>query len=831
MKFGECLVLVALAFIFETWMHNMSSAHGKTLKPGVYKTLQTKGSAGKLIADFTTKLKPDRPTFHVAEVDLYRGESITITCPNAEGGANFYPSKLTTYYTSPPRGGAHLESSPYTKADIDNELLSFADERLGFLDDINDSLILMPYCDTSRRLSFLWTGEPLRKLSTMYFVCLNECHRREIYTPSALIAVRAIPDRPIIVENLIQISQIEALPQNHDLVYTKEYSPVDKLVALCKAEGDEKGIGVWTPVDHGAMQHNILHSDGISNSRLNPKWEEAVSLLNVTVNLKHIDVGNLTVKSRDLSSLFRVFHGSFYLSCTSSKQQSERLFHLVSNTVSVIDVIKPSPRATSDSEVTHQLNAVQHHEYNLTHARAVSLFCPLETHTLWPPSLLTAAAEKFVIDMRLMFPSTHLSKRGDYLMVIDFSNSSALEDMKLNISCKSRSPAYTSYIFTLSNTKMCLFDDNMEHWRPCKVILRPSEELIIRCPRRSEKEYYPLQPEDPREGYIKVDDDYVTDRHGAITRTLVTNPRGDTHKIVFSGIHDRSPIRDEIHFECSSHQRDYSITENSAIVIIKLVGNFEEFDSSGKIIIPDDAILKPADGPKLFHISLDPGQKRRIDCSDFFIDRPATRLYPNNEWEVFDDIPRFYPGVLADKIRGRPVYATRAMYGLTMVKQPKALTSSVELYLDPDYKLSSRSDNAMYFLCARNNSWDDLHSDVAVVQVYIQSNTSNYYGVSAEDALFRLDYAYARSTYRSATFNIAEHNIVALHCPKGPEDKTLPACHDINAPSVGAQNAATEAAADSSRCANISRNMSRNESQVRRVSAAARLHKRLHGGS
>ncbi|CDR97075.1 hypothetical protein, conserved [Babesia bigemina] len=795
MTLGDWFVLVALAFVSEVRMDPTSSAHGKPLKPGVYKTLQTKGSAGKLVADFTTKLTPDRPTFHVAEVDLYRGESITITCPCARATvSNFYPNELTKYYTSPPRGGSCLEAAPYTKDDIANNLLTFADERLGFLDDITDSLILIEYCKSSRRLSFLWTGEKVRALSTMYFVCLNECHRREIYNPSALIAVRVIPDQPVIMDNFIHISHIDFRPMMHDLIYTKEYSAVDQLIALCRGPEDEKVAGTWTPVEHEAMKHNVLHSDKVTPSRINPKWKDSVSLHNVSVNFKNIGGGSLVVKSRGLSSLFRVFKGKFYLSCTSSNQQLESIFHLVSNTVSVIDIIKPGPRAAGDEngEATHRQKAVQMYEYNLTHARAVALYCPLETHMLWPSSLMSVGAAKFMMEMRLMFPNTRLSKRGEHLMVIDFSNTSALEDMTLQISCKSRTQDYTSYVFALKNTKMCIFDDDMELWRPCKIILRPSEKLLVRCPRRSEREYFPLQPEDVRHGYVRVDDDYVVDKHAGITRSLVKDSRGESHKIVFSGVHGRSPIRDEVHYECSSHQRDYSTTENSPIVIVKLVGEFEEFDSAGKILIPDNSILKPTDGPKLFHILLAAGQKRRIDCSDFFVNRPATRLYPSKAWEVYDDIPRFFPGVLMDKIRGRPLYATRAMHGLTMVKQPKNAESVFEMYLDPDYVLSSRSDNAMYFLCTRNHLWDDQNSDVAVVQIYIRSNTPNHYGVSAEDALFRLDYSYPKSTYNSATFNIAEHNVVALHCPKGPDDKILPECHDVNAPSLDTQSTAVQ---------------------------------------
>ncbi|ORM40124.1 uncharacterized protein BXIN_1201 [Babesia sp. Xinjiang] len=748
---------------------------------GVYKTLQTKGDVGTPIARFITNINPPKPVFHVVELDLYRGESITITCPSdVDTVGSLFPANLTRYYTSPPCAPSYLDVTFFTNSDLENELLTCGDENFGTLDDVSDSLILVEYGHSSRRLSFIWNGGKVKRRSTLYYLCLKKIQEAEDeeYIPSALIAVNVIPDAPSMRNNIININNLTYVPPTHDVIYTKEFASTENLTVQCWPKVGNRTIERWKPMDVEVLEHNILHHEVDGKVVLNPSWEESVSLVNVKINLREISDGTLTVKSQSIASMIYLVDGMFYLGCLAGNYDSTRIFNLVPSTVSAIEHIKPSIREVDEGESFNEQDDIYYFQYKVTHARAVSMFCPMETHTLEPRSLLTSAKSKFDTEVSLSFPNTRISTRGNSLVVVDFSNTSALDDVRLQISCQSRSPNYTSYVFSLTNRMMCLFGDTKELWQPCKVVLFPSDEVTIRCPRKTEHKYYPLKPEDMREGYIKVDDDFIRDRHPALSRTVIANPTGDLHKITFNGHDKRTLMRDEIHYECSDEEYEkYTTTESRAIVIIKLVGNYEEIDTTGKITIPISDLLKPTDGPRLFHIFLGAGMTQRIQCSDFFVDNPRLTLYPKGEWEVFDDIPRFFAGMLMDKIPGRKVFATRAMYGLTIAKYARENPSYVDMTLSADYKLSSRSDNAMYFLCARNTLWDDVNSDVAVVQVYIQSNTTKSFGVGVEKGLFRLEYVDERNSYNDATFNIANHDFVAMHCPKGPGETNLPACH------------------------------------------------------
>ncbi|GFE53121.1 muA, putative [Babesia ovis] len=758
----------------------------KELYHGVYKTLQTKGRVGKRIARFMTNINNDRPAFHIVELDLYRGESITVTCPNrADGLDGFFPTELTSYYMTPPKVTEYLNTTSYSKTDLQNQLLESADEKLGSLDDVSDALLLINYGSSSKRLSFLWEGKKVRRPSTLYYICIKESKVPERYAPMALIAVRVIPEKPVIQPHVIDMNKLVYAPKECDLIYTKEFSPTDDLTLQCKPAKDGKVKEAWKPLDIEMLQHNILSLTIDGKRLLNPHWRSFVELVNVDVNLDDIDNGTVTVKSKSLSAMLYVPRSRFYLSCAPDNGVSRKVFQLMPNTVAIIDNIKPVAKGNDVNEINEITKHVQQFPYEVTHERTVSLLCPIETHTLKPSVLLTKSRKKFANQVRQNFPNTRISVRGDSVVVIDFSNSAATEDVRMLISCKSNTDDYTSYVFSLTNRMKCLFSDNMELWKPCKVVLFPSEELIVRCPRKSESDYYPLKPDDVRDAYIKVDDDFVMDRHAAISRTLIPKSTGGLHKITFKGHDNRALIRDEIHFECSGEERkEYAPEDNRPIVIIKLVGKFEDSDMMGNVSVPLSDLLKPVDGPRLFHVFLGGGMHHRIDCSEFFINSPQTALYPRGKTEVFDDIPPFFPGMLINKIKGRKVHATRAIVGIRMAKYPKDNPSQVELILDNDYRMSSKSDNAMYFLCARSPLWDDMHSDVAVIQIYIQSNTGRSYGVGVEKGLFGIGQDFAGNVHNDATFNISDHDMLAMHCPKEPGDKILPKCHVLKSSQI-----------------------------------------------
>ncbi|GIX60830.1 BmGPI8, Sexual stage antigen, Pfam s48/45 [Babesia caballi] len=778
MKDFALQVLTGVALGAAIWIREAQGAAHHGLSPGVYKTLQTRGTPGKLITRFFANIEEKRPVFHAVEVDLFRGETITINCPCAHRSQScFYPSTLTSYYTSPPYPTKYLNLTHYTESDLRNDILTFADEKMGSLADISDALMLTRYDDTSRRLSFLWNGKTVNQLTILHFVCLKQHMDRDIYNPSVLITVRVIPDQPTIQESLLDINSLVYVPQNHDLVYTKEFSTAENLAVQCQSRQSTKEH-MWKAVDLVVLPHNLLVGHEGEETFRSEEWNQSVFSTEMSVNFENVGDGRLLINSNSLSSMFHILKGGVYLNCASNDDEIQQVFRLVSNTVAAIDFIRPRPNPAVEGDTSNEPGEVARYEYMVTNAKAVSMLCPLETHTIEPHSLMSDDSEKFNQEILVNFPNTRVYKRGKSVVVVDFSNSSAIDDMRFEIRCRSTTPNLTSYVFALTNRTMCFFDDNRELWRPCKVVLSPSEELTVRCPRKSENKYLPLQPSDAREGYVKVDDYFVKDRHPALSRNLVVQPIGDIHKITFTGYRNRMLIRDEVHYECGTEERaDYKFAGKRPIVIVKLVGEFEDVELDGNIKISAGDLLKPNDGPKLFHVFLGAGMTRKIRCSDFFANHPPTQIYPRSDWEVFDDIPRFFAGMYVDKLRGRPVYATRAMYGLTIKKNPLGSLGYMELSLSDSYKLSSRSDNALYFMCARERLWDDMHSDLVVIQVYIPSNTTNFYGVSVENSLFQLDYEHRSSTYNDATFNIAKYDVVAMHCPKGPTDKRLPECH------------------------------------------------------
>ncbi|EDO08058.1 hypothetical protein BBOV_III004950 [Babesia bovis T2Bo] len=756
---------------------------------GVYKSLQTKGSVGKRIARFVTNINKDRPVFHVVELDLYRGESITITCPNREDTLDgFFPADPRAYYISPPIAASFLGVMTFSKKDLNNDLMVFSNDKLGYLDDVSDALMQIPYGKKSRRISFLWNGSKVKIPSTLHYICLKESKIPERYGPVALIAIRVIPEKPLIQDALIDINNLVYAPSNHDVIYTKEFSAIDKLTVQCTTKDAKEVFDKWKPSDIEMLSHNMLSKKVDDTNVLNPDWAESISMINANITLDDIDHGILGIESLSLSSMVYILRDQFYLTCTSGYRNSDRVFHLVPNTVTTIENIRPTIKRNPIEESPDGYNDIQHYQYRVAHARAVAIFCPMETHMLQPIALLTKAKKRFFREVNLNFPSTRISTRGDSLFVVDFSNSSAIDDVKLQISCQSKTPEYTSYMFTLNNKMACIFGDDIQFWRPCKVVLFPSDQLIIKCPRKTEKESLPLKPDDVRDAYIRVNDKFVLDRHAAIKRTVDTHANEEIHKITFKGHDNRALIRDEIQYECGEHERtDFSTTENRPIIIIKLVGKFEETDLSGTLLIPFNDMLKPIDGPRLFHTFLGGGMNQKINCSDFFIDKPEAFLYPNNRWEAFDDIPPFFSGMLIDRIAGKKVHSNRAIYGLTIEKYPEEKPSHVTMTLSNDYRMSSRSDNAFYFICARGPLWDDMHSDVAVIQVYIEGNANRNYGVGVQSGLFRVNYKYGKGEYNDATFRISDHEVLAMHCPKAATDKNLPECKIVE-PKTFVQN-------------------------------------------
>ncbi|KAK1932703.1 hypothetical protein X943_000428 [Babesia divergens] len=780
MKYIAAGRLFVSLFIRSIWISRSHGTIAPELRGGVYKTLQTKGNGGHQITSFVKRFSVEKPVYDVVELDLNRGESITISCPTPKGGPTLFPSRLTAYYRSPPHGVGRLNMRHYSENDLLNELLMEGDEVLGLLENVSDALIMIPYGEYSRRLSFLWKGRDVKEVSTLYFVCLKEYLTPNTFEPSALIVVRVISDNSYIRDHVIDMTYVDYVPRNHDMIYTKEYSPNDDLTVTCKSKEGSDTQEAWRLLDLHMLPHNLLSKEGDDGLVLNERWMEHLILTAVEINLDHMDKGIIKVTSRDLSSMIYMYEWAFYISCTNASSQSNKIFRIVPNTVSTLDLLKPHAKQPQNEESATLPENVSLFEYKVSQGKAVALFCPSKTHTLEPKSLMLGTDETFKKEIHLNLPNTKISNRGNSLVVIDFSNTSALNNVRFQIRCWSRDKTFTSYVFALTNRMACIFDDNMDFWRPCKAVLFPSEELSIRCPRKSEKTQYGLMPEDIREGYVRVDDDYVKDRHSALSRSISQEPTGEVHKITFIGHENRALIRDEIHYECADKDRvNYTTSENMPIVIIKLVGKFEKVNEEGHLFIYPADLLTPSAPPKLFYVLLSPGTTRTIRCADFFVDVENLSMYPREDMEVFDDIPRFFSGLMLSKVKGKPVYSTRAIHGLDITKSPPRRPTSVILSLTDDYELTSRSDEAMYFVCARKDVWDDEHTDVAVIQVYVPTNTTDLYGASVERGLFRLDDDSNTGTHDDATFNILEHNVIAMHCPKGPYDINLPKCIDM----------------------------------------------------
>ncbi|KAK1444725.1 hypothetical protein BgAZ_106310 [Babesia gibsoni] len=764
---------------------SLSKLQGPTivqeLTGGVYKTQRTKGSGGEKITSFHARLISERPVYNVVELDLNRGESITITCPATKDGIEtLFPSSFTTYYRRPPNSIRHSNTNHFMKTDLLNELLREGDGVMGLLEDLSNSLILIPYGKNSRRLSFLSKGNRAAALTTMYFICLKEYISSTTFEVSALIAIRVIPDVPSISIHHIALTALDYLPKHHDLVYTKEYSPVDDLVVKCKTEGIDSQYR-WKLLDFKHFPHNILVDRSEHSIILDKTWREHAYFIDMDISLEATGSEDIRVTSKDLSSIFHTLGGDFYISCTNESDKSNRIFHLVGNTVSVSQLIKPEPTSIlEEGENVH--DGVPHYNYHVIQGEAVAIYCPIRTHKLDPPFLISDRSSAFETETYLNFPNTKISKRGNSLAIIDFSNTSVLNSVKLQIKCTCENGNLGSYVFSLSNHNACIFDDSLELRRPCKVVLFPSEDLWVKCPRKSDKEYYGLTPEDIRDGYIQVDDSFVKDRHAALSRTVIRNPTGDINQITFLGHKNRSLIRDEIHFLCAeSDSADYKMSENSPTVIVKLVGQFEEVDDGGKLIIKREDLLLPSSAPKLFYVLLDAGISINIHCTDFFADGGGDLLiYPSGKWEVFDDIPHLFNGLIFSKVKANRVHESRAIKGLKINKFPQCNPSSVSLELADDYRLTSRSDNAMYFVCAKNDVWDDRNTNVAVIQVYIPSNTTDLYGVGVKEGLFRLENYSTNSTYSDSNFNLFKHKAIAMHCPKAENDLHLPQCYDLS---------------------------------------------------